>query len=224
MSIVEYSMSVSLMFQILSGMAGVKGSFMTVPAEHQPLVDILRLETGVQFVEAAFYAWALKSAIELKTLASRRYMDWVLTTPTMLVSTIMFMKYLEGENNIKKYKKEIIEILIYNLGMLIFGYLGETGTISKTLSISLGFACFAKSFHLIYKHFGSKTEKGKKLFTFLLVVWGLYGVAAMAPTIQKNVSYNMLDIIAKNFYGIYIYYKVHEVHDKSTLQTRSDNK
>ena len=36
----------------------------------------------------------------------------------------------------------------------------------------------------------------------------MYGIAAMMPTPYKNISYNMLDIVAKNFYGIYIYYKI----------------
>ena len=216
MSIVERSMSASLAIQVLTGILSLKGAFLQVPDQHKPLIDILRLETGVQFIEAGFYAWALKSAVELKTLAAKRYTDWVITTPTMLVSTIMYMKYLEGD---KVDWKEVPEILAYNLGMLAFGYLGEIGTISKAMSISLGFACFAKSFHLIYTKFGKNTEDGTKLFKFMFGVWALYGVAAVFPEIPKNVSYNMLDIVAKNFYGLYIYYKVYDI---SNLQTRDN--
>lgn len=216
---VEHTMSVSLMVQVLTGVLAARGAFLKVPEEHQALVDILRLETAVQFIEAAFYAWALKSTVELGTLASKRYSDWVLTTPTMLVSTIMYMKYLEGRPGISQYKKDIMEILAYNLGMLVFGYLGETNVLPKSLSITLGFACFAKSFYLIYKKFNNK--KSEKLFKFLLVVWGLYGVAAMLPNVQKNVSYNLLDVVAKNFYGLFIYYKAYDI--ATTVQTSSDN-
>jgi len=46
------------------------------------------------------------------------------------------------------------------------------------------------------------------LFLFVFIVWSIYGVAAMMPTPYKNISYNILDIIAKNFYGLYIYYKI----------------
>jgi bacteriorhodopsin len=206
------------MLQTLTGLLTLRGAFLKVPPEHQPLVDILKLETAVQFVEAGFYAWALKSAVELKTLAARRYTDWVFTTPTMLVATIMYMNYLDGTPGIKEHKKDIMEILVYNLGMLVFGYLGEINVLPKKVSISLGFACFAKSFHLIYKKFNNK--KSEKIFNFLLVVWGLYGIAAMFPDVQKNVSYNLLDVVAKNFYGLYIYYKVYDI---SSVQTRGNN-
>ena len=216
MSVVEHSMSVSLMVQILTGIITLQGSFMDGP---KPLKDIIKLETAVQFIEAAFYAWAINSAIELKTLASKRYSDWVLTTPTMLVSTIMYMRYLEGQD---VNWKEVPEILAYNLGMLVFGYMGEVGILSKTASITLGFACFARSFHLIYTKFGKNTEGGKKLFQFMFIVWGLYGVAATLPDVHKNVSYNMLDIIAKNFYGIYIVYKLYD-SNKPVLQTGNNS-
>ena len=45
---------------------------------------------------------------------------------------------------------------------------------------------------------------------FLISIWSLYGVAAVLPTIPKNLSYNVLDIISKNFYGLFIYYKILE--------------
>ena len=34
------------------------------------------------------------------------------------------------------------------------------------------------------------------IFYVLVVLWGLYGIAAMFPLIQKNVSYNILDIFS----------------------------
>ena len=49
------------------------------------------------------------------------------------------------------------------------------------------------------------------LFKFLLGIWSLYGVAALLPVLAKNISYNVLDIIAKNFYGLFIYYKIKQV-------------
>jgi len=61
---------------------------------------------------------------------------------------------------------------------------------------------------LIYNKFAKYSIEGKKLYKFLFIVWGLYGIAAMFPNIEKNISYNILDIIAKNFYGLYIYNKI----------------
>ena len=92
--------------------------------------------------------------------------------------------------------------------MLLCGFLGEAGVIDKRIGITLGFIFFYLSFDLIYKEYAKKSILGKKLFTFLLVVWGLYGVAAMTDIKTKNISYNILDIISKNFYGLFIYYKI----------------
>ena len=64
------------------------------------------------------------------------------------------------------------------------------------------------AFELIYREYCSKTVENKQLFNVLLSLWSLYGIAALLPVKPKNISYNMLDIIAKNFYGLFIYYKI----------------
>ena len=99
--------------------------------------------------------------------------------------------------------------------MLLFGYLGETGVISKNLSIGIGFIFFGLSFKLIYDEYGSKSELGKKLFYFLLIVWSMYGGAATLDVVSKNISYNLLDIVSKNFYGLFIYYKIREISNEN---------
>jgi len=136
----------------------------------------------------------------------------------MLISTIVFMKYQEyKENNINKSfrifdffknnKNNIFKIFIYNGLMLLFGFLGEAGIIDKKIGIPLGFIFFYLSFNLIYQEYGKKSELGKKLFTFLIIVWGLYGVAAMTDLKTKNISYNFLDIIFQEFlWIIYLLY------------------
>ena len=140
----------------------------------------------------------------------------------MLTSTIVFMKYQEyKEKNInksfrlldffKENKSNIIKIFVYNGLMLLCGFLGEAGIIDKRIGIPLGFIFFYLSFDLIYKEYAKNSELGKKLFTFLVIVWGLYGIAAMTDLKTKNISYNMLDIVAKNFYGLFIYYIILQI-------------
>jgi len=34
--------------------------------------------------------------------------------------------------------------------------------------------------------------------------WSLYGVAAVFPNIAKNSMYNLLDIVSKNFYSVFL--------------------
>ena len=92
--------------------------------------------------------------------------------------------------------------------MLAFGFLGEINVVSKYITTPIGFYFFYKSFSLVYYNYAINSQLGQKLFAFMGSVWSLYGVAALMPTNIKNISYNLLDIVAKNFYGLYIYYKI----------------
>lgn len=211
----------SLILQIITGLIPLQGLFIKLEEKDAILSDILTLETTVQFIELLFYVWIAFSVMNIKKMAARRYIDWVITTPTMLLSTIMFMKYQERKERgeleskplktiefIKENKDQILKLFGFNFLMLAFGYLGEVNTISKYIAIPIGFGFFYKAFELIYNNYAATTTIGKQLFTFLVSVWSLYGVAAIMSPNVKNVSYNLLDIVAKNFYGLYIYYQI----------------
>lgn len=211
----------SLILQIITGLIPIPGLYIKLQEKDKILTDILLLETVVQFIELFFYVWIAFSILNIKKMASRRYLDWFITTPTMLLSTIMFMKYQERKeknelqnkplttkNFITENKDIIIKIFGFNFLMLVFGYLGEINTISKYISIPIGFGFFYKTFELIYNNYANFTNKGKQLFAFIASVWSLYGIAAMMKPNEKNISYNLLDIVAKNFYGLYIYYEI----------------
>ena len=88
---------------------------------------------------------------------------------------------------------------------------------NKRISISLGFLFFYLSFKVIYDNYAKYSDMGMKLFKFLVVVWGLYGIAAMTDIKSKNIAYNLLDIVSKNFYGLFIYYYILHIHGKSDL-------
>ena len=45
----------------------------------------------------------------------------------------------------------------------------------------------------------------------MLSIWGLYGIAAMFNNNIKNTSYNLLDIVSKNFYALYLSYKIYNL-------------
>jgi len=211
----------SLILQIITGLIPIPGLYIKLQQKDKILTDILLLETVVQFIELLFYVWIAFSIFNIKKMASRRYLDWIITTPTMLLSTIMFMKYQERKeknelqnkplttkNFITENKDIIMKIFGFNFLMLVFGYLGEINTISKYISVPIGFGFFYKTFEIIYNNYANFTNKGKQLFAFIASVWSLYGIAAMLKPNEKNISYNLLDIVAKNFYGLYIYYEI----------------
>tara|TARA_B100001287_G_C22662668_1_gene521188 strand:+ start:30 stop:731 length:702 start_codon:yes stop_codon:yes gene_type:complete len=223
---VKNTIRFSLLVQIITGLVSLHGIFINLPEKDRILTDILGLETLVQFIEMIFYVWISYAIVNVNVMASRRYIDWFFTTPAMLLSTIAFMKYQEEKEKntnitfldfIKENKNNILLIFFYNFGMLLFGYLGEVNILSKYISIPVGFLFFYKSFELIYYEYAVKTQIGKSLFTFMGSVWSLYGLAAMAPANIKNISYNLLDIVAKNFYGLYLYYKILQTKNKIEL-------
>ena len=207
---VENTVKFSLVVQLITGIITLYGLFIKLDEKHNILRGILGLETLVQFVELAFYIWIAYASVKLTNMTPRRYIDWTITTPAMLLSTIMFMKYEEKkeEDFIKNNKKEILFITFYNCMMLVSGYIGEKNIISKYITTPVGFFFFYKSFKLIYTDFAQKSKLGKQIFTFLLSIWSLYGVAALLPIKEKNISYNLLDIVSKNFYGLFIFYKI----------------
>lgn len=208
----------SFIVQILIGLLQVKGLFIKLPLQYNILINILQLETFVQFIEAIFYYWLINNFDKKNQITKTRYFDWALTTPAMLLSTIMYFKFLENKNSsnkeinfidfIKNNKEVISKIFIYNWLMLLLGYLGETGLIPKEFYIPVGFIFLVLSFKTIYDNFVLNNKESKYLFYFIFIIWSLYGLAALLPYNEKNVMYNLLDIISKNFYGIYIYNEV----------------
>ncbi len=215
-SLVKKSVLLSLLVQITTGLVQLYGLFLNLPEKHHILNSILATETIVQFVEAAFYTWLAYGLYKMKDVTSTRYYDWVITTPMMLLATIVYFKYLES-SEVFTFTEFIFEnmyniglIFAYNWLMLLCGFLGETKKINMNLGIFVGFIFFGLLFKNIYENY-TTTEGAMHLYTFLIIVWSLYGVAAMMSTNLKNLMYNILDIISKNFYGLFIFYKVLQV-------------
>ena len=220
--LVYKTLYISLAIQIITTLISLHGFFIKLGDKDLILKDILAIEAVVQFVESFLYIWLIFAVKRMENMTRRRYIDWMITTPIMLLSTIIFMDYkYEKEKNtdkkiifteyLKENKTNIIKIAVFNGLMLLFGYLGETEIIPKYIGIPLGFVFFYLSFSLIYNKYAYKTDIGKKLFYFIAGVWSLYGVAAMLGLEYKNISYNILDVVAKNFYGLFIYYKILQI-------------
>lgn len=213
----------SLFVQVITTLVSIDGLRYDLNDRDKILKDILILETIVQIVEAIFYIWVVSALKDIDLMTPRRYIDWFITTPTMLLSTIIFMEYLKNEKTftfkefMNENKVNITLIFISNALMLILGYMGEIGMINKTNSVICGFVPFMFSFYIIYDRYARDTELGFKLFMFLLIVWSLYGFAALLGTKNKNISYNLLDIVAKNFYGLFIYFYIRHINGKNGL-------
>lgn len=174
------------------------------------------MEFIVQVIEGIFYFWLAINISTVTNITPNRYYDWHLTTSTMLVTFCVYLVYLKNkemnlENNNTSLLKIVYEnlttlmlILFLNFIMLTAGYMSELKKISTIPGVLFGFIPFLIYFYLIYENFAKHSQEGIKLYTFFFTVWFTYGIAALMSYKIKNIMYNILDILAKNFFGIYL--------------------
>lgn len=220
--IVKLSIDASLFIQIVTLLLNFFAFTVPVDKWDFALKEILGLETFVQIIELIFYGWYRGQLVDkVYDVTKFRYYDWFLTTPTMLFSTASYYGYLDSREEtdkekepftIKKFFQDnwnwILLMFLCNALMLWFGYLQEVNRLSITWSSILGYASLFGSFGILYTQFVSKTPQQQGLFWFMFTAWSLYGVAAVFPSKEKNIGYNILDIFAKNFYGVFLSYLI----------------
>ena len=200
----------SILVQVITGIIEFGALFLTVPSEYKFLKQMLILEVIVQMIEGSFYIYWFFHFNSITNITPSRYFDWMITTPTMLVNLIMYLRFLSSTEPLDFFtvffeeRYMILTILVLNWFMLLFGYLGET---SRTpLYVGLGFIPFVLYYYLIYKNYGLLSTEGMVLYYYFLFFWSLYGVVAVLPYTLKNMCYNILDLFAKNFFGLFLTY------------------
>ncbi len=217
--IVKNTMVFSFFIQIVTLIIGVIAQFIKVPHHKNILKDALLLENIVQFIEGTFYLWFIyfyEKNVDKVDIAKYRYYDWFLTTPTMILSIIIYFHYNNSYKKIyyniitflKKDFNKIIELWFYNLNMLIVGFLQEIKIINIILSTIVGFYFFGLLFYKMFKYYVVHNKKNYFLFFLMFFIWGLYGMAALFNYKLKNTFYNILDIFSKNFFGLFLAYLV----------------
>ena len=210
------TLNISITVQIITGFIEFLTLFIIVKPNISFLKELLVVEFIVQMIELFFYIWLFANLHNVANITSNRYADWVITTPTMLFTLIMYLIYMneDKKENLDLYKAfnnnktNIFIIMFLNLLMLIFGYLGETDKINKIFSLTLGFFPFILYFWLIYENYAKCSYFGKKLFYYFFIIWSFYGIVAYLPYYLRNSFYNILDLFAKNFFGLYLAYLI----------------
>ena len=143
--------------------------------------------------------------LPLEKINNMRYSDWIITTPFMLLALSMLLGY---ENKIPVKIKPFLLVLFFNLLMLGFGYSGETGLLNRNLASFMGFIFLFLTFGTIWRLFMTSiktTYQSKLIFWLYLGLWSLYGVFYHANEAIKLIGYNMLDLTAKAFVGIFFW-------------------
>jgi hypothetical protein len=205
---------------------------LNIPKPYLVLKQLLILEFVVQIVEGTFYFWLATSFQNIENITPYRYYDWFITTPTMLITFTIYLIYLNDYENdnfkdkntdknidkndidknddffkiLKNNSTTITYIIILNAIMLSFGLLNEFNILNKYVAVFCGFIPFTILFYLIYENYAKYTQQGTTLFIYFCGIWSIYGIAALMPYHWKNSFYNILDLFAKNFFGLYLAY------------------
>jgi bacteriorhodopsin len=205
----------SILIQFITGTIEIAAMFIKVPSAYNLIRQLLLLEVSVQVIEGLFYGWLAFNLNTIKNITSKRYIDWVITTPTMLIVLIGYLIYLDKRSTDETYGLEffsllkenasvIIPVLLLNWLMLFFGYLGEMNILTPLVGILVGFIPFLLYYYKIFINYVS--IQGQYLFWYFFIFWSFYGVVAILPYYIKNAFYNILDLFAKNFFGLFLSY------------------
>jgi hypothetical protein len=220
----------SIIVQVITGIIEIGTLFVKVQQKFILIRQLLILELLVQLIEGLFYVWLAFNIKTVTNVTPKRYIDWFITTPTMLITLVCYLIYLRVTRKqtepdldeeiiqnevqdkldffqiIKNNKENIIWITLLNALMLLFGYLGESKIIKTIYGVSLGFIPFILYYYLIYVNYAKYTQEGLLIFYYFLGIWSIYGIVAFLPYYVKNTFYNILDLFAKNFFGIFLSY------------------
>ena len=204
------------MIQIVVGVIDYLALKIPIDSKDDLLKDLLKVELAVQVIEFAFYLWLIYYFSKVsRNITPFRYIDWAVTTPLMLITLSAFLQH-DGtrETRLSEFiysnTSELLHIVLLNAAMLIFGLLGEVGYLSPYVSTALGFIPFTLNFTYIRDTFLRSSEDVFKttVFYWFVFFWSLYGVFALMSYTTKNTGYNILDIFAKNFFGLFLAYIV----------------
>ena len=210
----------SVIVQIISGIIEVStGLFAPVSPEFNIIKQLLFLEIAVQAIEGLFYVWLLYNFTSVTNVTPKRYIDWAITTPTMLITLMFYLLFLEKREKqqdttglnffdlVLENGQTIWNVFILNWAMLFFGYLGEMNILSTLTGVLLGFIPFLLYYYIIYQKYAvASSSTGIKIFWYFFIFWSLYGIVALLPYYLKNGLYNILDLFAKNFFGLFLSY------------------
>jgi bacteriorhodopsin len=215
---------ISLSIQAIIGVIDYAAIYLKVDLKDELLKDILKVEFLVQIIEFIFYIWLFyyfkKNS---QNITPFRYLDWAITTPLMLITLSAFLSHDDTKTTrlhdfLSDNKHSVIRIVTLNAAMLFFGLIGEFGYLSAYTSTALGFIPFILNFKYIKDTFLPAGDILKSfVFYWFVFFWSLYGVFAVTKYTIKNTGYNILDVFAKNFFGVFLAYIIWSKHQSLNI-------
>lgn len=199
---------------------------MPVSPELAVLREAFRFEYYVSIIEFLGYLLIGYMLFQKKSVTVYRYADWFITTSILLISlSYVFLYRLYKEKDKTKeltnkyifteYRPVLQSLFLSNFFMLLFGFLGEMKKIPYFIGFILGMICFIITFTTLSNNFVKENKANDDLFTIFMLIWLFYGFAYLMPYKSKNMFYNLLDLVSKNMFGLYILYIIQQ--EKQTI-------
>jgi bacteriorhodopsin len=179
-------------------------SITLIEAIRTPIVNvrhIMNIETAVSIVASIvyglFYEKVKTGTYDLKSFTHYRYIDWVITTPMIILGLLLFYNQRLAAIPYETFGR----IVLLDWAMLLAGYMGEIGVIPRITGFLAGFAALFMVFYVMVMY---AIPKGSNLSAFYVFafLWSMYGVAYMQDEATKNLMYNILDVNSKALFGI----------------------
>jgi bacteriorhodopsin len=198
MGVLDDSFLVS--YLVLLGYTGITA----IEAIRTPSVNvrhIMNIETTASIVASLvygmFYEQVKTGKYDLKTFTHLRYLDWMITTPLLILGLLLFYNQKLASVPWETYAS----IVALDWSMLLAGFLGEQDTIPRMTGFLAGFVALFALFFLIYTKCLPKGSNPTAFFVFAFL-WSMYGVAYLQDEVTKNLMYNILDVNSKAIFGV----------------------
>ena len=198
-------------------------TFIESISTQNPLIrHALNLETCISIVAAYFYGKFMQKLkidegdlttlikndkTDFKDINQNRYMDWAITTPIMLL--VLLIVFGINVNGLMPSGKFFGLVLLLNYLMLACGFYSDVlkGKPSWPATI-LGFIFFILMYGIIgqkYIFIDNANRDNQIIYYVFVFFWALYGVFQRRTEKIKNIGYNVLDLFAKCFVGIFFW-------------------
>ena len=167
---------------------------------------VMNIETTVSLVAGIAYGifndMIKDPMVDLNEITKIRYIDWSITTPLIILVILLFYG-----GSVHPQASIYGTLIALNWGMLLFGYLGEQGSIDKIAGCVLGFMFFLAMLYILYSCC-VPAKANPTVFFIFAIIWSFYGIAYLLDEESKNIAYNVLDVISKAIFGVvlYLYY------------------
>ena len=96
--LLNYTLVLSIYIQVITFIIGLFALLIKIPTDYVLIKELFYLELIVQVVEGIFYIWLAFNIKKVINITPHRYMDWAITTPTMLITLISYLLFLEAKS------------------------------------------------------------------------------------------------------------------------------